>query len=130
MEKILKVKKIFEQQIINYNKNILYNYSTGIHYNIIKTNIDKIISEFYFIDIIEFEELKNNLIKNFLILKNKNYYYYELCQICDEIIDILNFTYYPVHMNITNSHNTYNKINNIINNCIPTPNFFGLKRLF
>jgi hypothetical protein len=109
MNKILQIKKIFEEKILYGQENNLYNlynFSTNLLLDKIKNNIQNIIDEYYFIGIEEFNLLKQKLIKNFLLLKNKNYYNSELSFDCDDIIDILNSTYFPVYMN----YNIYNQI--------------------
>lgn len=106
MDKILQIKKIFEEKILYGQKNNLYNFSTNLLLNEINNNIQNIIEEYYFIGIEEFDLLKQKIIKNILLLQNKNYYNDELSFDCDDIIELLNSTYFPTHMN----YKIYNQI--------------------
>lgn len=105
MNKILQIKKIFDEKILYNQQNNLYNFSTNLLLNEIKNNILNIIDEYYFIGIIEFNLLKQKIIKNIFIVKNKNYYNDELSFTCDCIIELLNLTYFPVFID---SYPTYN----------------------
>ena len=110
MNKILQIKKIFDEKILNNQKNNLYNFSTNLLIDEIKNTIQNIIEEYYFIGIVEFVLLKKKIIKNILLLRNKNYYDNELSYICDDIILLLNTTYYPVYFNVDNFAYTDNNI--------------------
>jgi hypothetical protein len=111
MEKILKIDKMFSQKILSHDQNILFNHSTKLLINIISNNIKEIISEYHFLDFIELKQFKNDLVINLLKLKNKNYYYFELTNICDELIQMVEEINYP--FGITNSLINYN---NSLNN--------------
>lgn len=63
----------------------------------------------------EFEKIKNNLITNLVILKNKNYYNLDIQYSLDELIDIITKINYPIYLDKKN----YDKINYVnINNKI------------
>ena len=96
MNKILQIKKIFDEKILNCQENNLFTFSTNLLLNEINNNIHNIIEEYYFIEIEEFNLLKKEIIENILLLQNKNYYNNELFFNCNDIIKLLNLNIFDI----------------------------------
>ncbi len=108
MDKINEIKKIFYEKIFN-NKNT-YNYSTNILIISIRDNIEELIINYYLFDNIEFDFVKDNLIKNLSLLRNKNYFMDNLYFVCGEMINLLLMINYPLYLGLNKI--TSLKINN------------------
>lgn len=82
----------------------------------IKLNIDFLISEFYFTNIVEFESKKKIIIQNLIFCKNIFYTYNTSNYIISKIIYIINIVkqvIYPVFLNISNTNKYIDEINEI-----------------
>ena len=101
MEKLIIVKKIVNDKLLSNKQLIKYNFTSSILINSIKNDIEIIISEYYFLDILKFEDLKNILFNNLFLFRIENITNQNLINICDNINNLISSIYYPVHLHIS-----------------------------
>jgi hypothetical protein len=115
LEKLAQINSLINNLIDNNSIIILYG-QTNILILEIKNNIEFLISEYYFINILKFEDIKKKsihrliLLKNNLLLLNLNH---NIIFKINLIINNLKLIFYPAHLNINNNNKYKKEINQI-----------------
>lgn len=117
LEKLCKINNLFNELIFIDLKfaNIVISEIISLVLEI-KFNIDFLIEEFYFINIIEFEHKKNQIIHKLIFIKNLFFTYYLNNHLIEKINYIKNLVmqvFYPAYLNNNNNSKYMNEIKEI-----------------
>lgn len=109
MDKIILARNLFNTNFDNINNIAFYNLSGSILVNSIKKIMDKIIAEYHYMSVIEFEHIKNVLLEKIIQFKQTQT---QLQNVCIEIMYLVSHTYYPYqtesnYSNISKSPNKF-----------------------
>lgn len=134
LEKLEMSNKLFIK-FKNKYKALSFGYGNKLLINKISNDIEKMIEEYYLIDIFDFEKIKIRIIKNLKLIPqiqdlvfgsiDKLYYSDELLYDLEKIISMLKQIYYPAYMNLYNKSKYTYEINKIkfIHKSISNDNF-------
>ena len=125
------IKQIINEKILDnkFEYNLLY----YISFNSIKNNIKIMIDDYYLLDILEFENLKNKILMDLNLFIKKNNINQEKLYFCNNIIDLIKKVYFPSHLNKYTIKNKikfiYKQNSQDINNCFLLKNKEKNKKL-